>query len=86
MSCPTCGHTMQATGCKVTDLPFFWCPRCGTFKRCQGEVAVPGLVHHARVFRESMRGGEDRIFPLAQLWRQAGMEESIDLPENRSQL
>ena len=52
MSCPSCDHTMHAMGCRTTDRPFYWCPRCGTTKTCDGEVGVPARsrlpLHQAR--------------------------------------
>lgn len=35
---------MSTLGCCVTDLPFHWCPRCGTFVSCEGDVAVPAMT------------------------------------------
>lgn len=48
MSCPTCGHTMHTLGCRVTDRPFHWCPRCGTIRTCEMDDAVPALVERTR--------------------------------------
>lgn len=80
MACPTCDGTMQATGCKVTDRPFFWCPRCGTFKSCDGEVAVPALIAWCRSFQLFIDGHDAR---LAHEWRVAGINEAINTPERR---
>jgi len=38
MACQTCSHTMHAVGSGA-----FWCPRCGTIIRSNGETHVPKL-------------------------------------------
>lgn len=78
MACETCGHTM---GYKVTDRPFFWCPRCGTIKPCEGsEAARPLLVDRCRNFeREEVRGHVG----IEMLWNRYGIRESINVEANR---
>lgn len=42
MNCPFCAcDDMAILGCKITDSPFYWCPRCGTIKTCEGDTASP---------------------------------------------
>lgn len=80
MSCPTCDHTMHQMGCRSTDLPFFWCPRCGTIKTCDATVGVPVLIDRCRKFGESLIGEcAEHTFQ----WKQLGIAESINVPTER---
>lgn len=49
MSCPTCGHTMQAIGDQGAAKTF-WCPRCGTISNTSWfpKVTCPELVPRVR--------------------------------------
>ena len=49
MSCPTCDHTMHSLG---TAPRYFWCPRCGTIKSCEADIAAPALVDRCRRLRD----------------------------------
>ena len=87
MSCPTCDHTMTALGCRVTDKPFFVCPRCGTTKTCNGDtinepvIVVPDLVRRCRAFeRELVASNLD--FGVRE-WIRHSLSESINLPADR---
>lgn len=75
MACSICDHTMQ---CVSTGI--FWCPRCGTIQN--DTVFVPMLIERCREFYA--------LLPLpsvsgdvGKLWRRLGIEESINVPENR---
>ena len=79
MACPTCSGTMHSLGCRTTDRPFFWCPRCGTIKPCDTEHSVPALVDRCRTF-EDKYVGRGKLFNY---WHQLGIRESIRWPEDR---
>jgi hypothetical protein len=68
---------MHQMGCKVTDLPFFWCPVCGTTKTCDGDVAVPALVRRCQDFQETIKG---QCALHAHEWNRLGIAESIYPP------
>jgi hypothetical protein len=74
MSCPSCSHTMHQMGCRSTDLPFFWCPRCGTIKNCDAVVGVPVLLERCREFEKTL--GDERASNAVK-WHALGIEESI---------
>lgn len=89
MPCPTCSHTVESLGLTLDRRRFFWCPRCGTLVMQNtddaGEVErvtsdAPKLVERCRKFRKVMTDGAD-----ACEWARMGIEESINLPENRPQ-
>lgn len=42
--CNCCDHSMCKMGCRVTDLPMYWCPQCGGISVCEGEFATPALA------------------------------------------
>lgn len=76
MSCPTCDHTLAGIG-----NGRFHCGRCGTLvahPRCI--IAVPALVERCRQFAETL--GDDEAAGRSE-WRRLGIEEAIDVPENR---
>lgn len=75
MSCPTCGHTLQAIGDGMRH-----CPRCGTLT-LDTEAYVPALVDRCRRFENHFRADEDAL--LMQAWRVLGVEESIARPQER---
>lgn len=89
MPCKVCDHTLHAMGCKVTDSTFFWCPRCGSIKPCDNELATPALVERCRkLYREFMEHIEAekdaRVAEIFKsLWQWLGIEESINVPEDR---
>jgi hypothetical protein len=71
---------MHSMGCRVTELPFFWCPRCGTIKPCDDTPAVvPLLVERCREFQANMK---DYRGPMLE-WKRTGIAESINTPEER---
>lgn len=35
MNCPKCKREVTPIGCKVSDLPFYWCAGCGSVKTCE---------------------------------------------------
>jgi hypothetical protein len=74
VNCPTCSHTMQ----QIAE--YLWnCPRCGTCRTASGIVTVPKLVGRCRHFENSLLPGT----AMADVWRILGIEESINLPDNR---
>ena len=81
MSCPTCDHTMHQMGCRSTDLPFFWCPRCGTIKTCDAVVGVPVLIDRCRKFQDEALG--DSPVASTKTWFTLGIPESINIPAER---
>jgi hypothetical protein len=86
MACPTCGKTMHALGCKVSNDTFYWCPCCGTTKTCTDDVAVPALVSRCGEFEKALYGQKSSstsAFDLRQDWNRAGVRESIRPPEER---
>jgi len=83
MACDTCGHTMHSMGCRTTDLPFFWCPRCGTIKTCDAVVGVPALPERCRRFRDLAENGMGLSPASAALWHRLGIAEAINLPQDR---
>jgi hypothetical protein len=46
MKCPTCQADMLVFGCRVSELPFHWCPNCGTLNTCDRDApfVVPVLI------------------------------------------
>lgn len=83
MSCPTCGHSIHALGCKVSGDTFFYCPRCGTILPCTGEVVVPALVERCRNFEFLLCAGGFTGKELIADWDHLGIRESINTPDNR---
>ena len=95
-------HTMTALGCRVTDKPFFVCPRCGTTKTCNGDtpmepvIVVPELVRRCRQFENILQTERDVeiVAPhdkmstqrLLEGWYAAGLNESINVSANRPTL
>ena len=42
VNCGNCGTEMHKLGCRVTDLPWFYCVNCGSLKMCEEmELIVP---------------------------------------------
>ena len=85
MSCETCGHTMQSLGGGGDDV-WHWCPRCGTLGRRSligsgGGQEAPRLVESCRQFEKDVFS--DRVFNVGRLWKDAGLAESINKPEDR---
>ncbi len=79
MSCPTCGHTMQAIA--HDGVPgAFWCPRCGTVTTNESHPAsfVPKLVERCRDFKAEGLPREQ-----SGRWYKIGIAESIHTPEKR---
>lgn len=75
MACPTCSHTMHALGCRVTDRTFFWCPRCGTTRTCDGTDAVPDLVRRCREFEGQL---SSPLTTHEHDWHRLGIGEAIN--------
>lgn len=65
---------MHAIGCHETGLPFFWCPRCGTIRLCDGDVHAPALVQRCRQFGKTLEG---ECAVHADQWERLGVQESI---------
>ena len=87
MSCPTCDHTMQQLPTETQR--FFWCPRCGTisFEASFGGEShtPPKLVERCREFAvQSPMVSGDPKFLSGRLWRELGIAEAINRPEERS--
>lgn len=80
MSCPTCDHTLHEMGCRTTGMPFFWCPRCGTMKTCDGVIVKPSIVDSCREFESTIVGV---CAEHSYQWKAFGIAESINLPKNR---
>jgi endogenous inhibitor of DNA gyrase (YacG/DUF329 family) len=79
MSCPTCGETMTALGCKVTNDTFYWCPRCGSILPCSESHAVaPALVERCRQLE-----AKGLQYMNLRDWHKLGIAESINLPAAR---
>ena len=85
MACPTCSGTM-AVLCVHDVVQYAHCERCGTVKATilnanpgvdNPRVYVPKLVERCRQFGETLGPG------WGNLWHRLGIEESINLPENR---
>lgn len=54
---PKCNRTqMIEFGCRVSGLPFHWCPSCGTLRTCDGQWSSP-----ASVVMEGERGEEAQL-------------------------
>lgn len=84
--CPTCNHTMQAIGCRVTDKNFYWCPRCGTIKPCEEmEAIAPDLIARCRKFTASFPPGNPPSVSYSAEWKRLGIDEAINTTENRPQ-
>lgn len=90
MPCPTCSHTMYGMGevPAVGGNPLFWCPRCGTIQSVDPGLGTlisetPKLVERCRTFaRQRIIDGSPDGDSAA--WRQTGIAESINTPENRT--
>ena len=81
MPCPTCSETLQALNAIVK-----WCPRCGTIltspNTTRTDIERPKLVQRCRDY-ESLVKAADRIEEPLTAWKQAGVDEAINLPEDR---
>lgn len=78
MACISCSGTMHSLGCKVSDMPFFWCPRCGAIKPCDNETVVPALIGRLRIFEEYMLANQHlAVYDALKLWEKLGIKESI---------
>ncbi len=82
MSCPNCDHTMERINAVGSSSSWYWCPRCGTIREERTDyttdVSTPKLVERCRVF-EKLLGRSD----YTKEWHHIGIDESINLPENR---
>ena len=77
MACPTCSHTMQNLGLEMNRA--FWCPRCGTLSFGDGRhVETPALVERCQQFGQTLGPS------WFSLWKQFGIAESINIPEERN--
>jgi hypothetical protein len=65
---------MHKAGCQTTDLPFFWCPRCGTFRLCDGDNHAPAVIDRLRQFEEFLVGHSTKALYE---WKRLGIAESI---------
>lgn len=77
MACPTCDTTMQRIGAG-SDIKYYWCPRCGTLRVVSMTVqedGIPTLISRVRLVRVK---DQDE-------WNRLGIEEAINLPNNRPQ-
>ena len=79
MACPKCDHTMHKVGVCLppyTEVPIFWCPRCGTLKAniVTGEDESPTLVDRVERFADQFGEDDDTIIPVM---RRMGILESI---------
>ena len=78
MACPTCSHTMQGLGSDVLTL--FWCPRCGTISRINGDFRddeAPKLVERCREFEGQLHRPGWFAQVAVDSWQQLGIAESI---------
>ena len=83
MACQTCDHSVHKVGVMpppYTEVPLFWCPRCGTLRAnvVNGEDESPKLVERLRAFvaglpDEDFMDGEDILDEL----RRLGILESL---------
>jgi hypothetical protein len=78
---------MHQLGCHETGRPFFWCPRCGTTKTCEGDIAAPALVEWCRKYESRAVGPIDANpksnEPHQNAWKGSGISEAIHKPEDR---
>lgn len=81
MSCPTCSSTMQNLY-QDDGIKRYWCPRCGTLKYImrdgREDIEKPAIIERAIKFADKLFGND-----LERDWISAGMEEAINLPNNR---
>ncbi len=82
MACPICDHALQ----RLEGSPaWFWCPRCGTICHVplpalpEMNACVPMLVTRCREFEKH----HILLNSYKAAWRQTGIAESINLPEDR---
>lgn len=88
MACPTCSATMSQLGCRTSGNSFFLCPRCGTYKTCDGTVGRPALVDFCRGFlvalwSQSTVGGAVSMADIKAAWERLGIRESINTEGER---
>lgn len=85
MFCPTCSHTMEGIGESQGDV-IRLCPRCGTVRiedsADNPTVYVPKLVERCRSYEAEF--DKENIAQFYRVtWHRLGIQESINLPENR---
>ena len=73
MACPTCDHTLHKVGVMpepYTQVPLFWCPRCGTLKanvvtqEHERPKLVSRTVEAAMLFRDQYGAALDELIRL----------------------
>lgn len=81
MACLTCGHVMKTLG-----DDWWWCPRCGTLTRDDGEEGmhheIPALVKYTRQLVAALEG-QSLTSHLAVMARAAAQEASLTPEERR---
>lgn len=85
MSCPTCDHTMQ-TLFVDRERSIYWCPRCGTLRSVLFEHeddSVPFLISRCREFQRNHLAEATINSHDYRAWRRLGIEESINVPDER---
>lgn len=59
MNCSRCNREVTPIGCKVTDLPFYWCAGCGSIKTCESaEWIHPVGTSHEQEAAKSQKEAE----------------------------
>ena len=80
MACPTCDHTIVKIGVMpepYTEVPLFYCTRCGTIKANEitEEHDVPRLVVRMRDYADSLTSEDEQA--IVDELRRRGILESI---------